>query len=112
MTTLYYGYLCTENYLENPVTVHKELVPRSQLPLLQMSFCKLVKLADCRPPQSPVNIFGTTADYYYDYYYDEEPGKNIGIELYCFFLSSKQFCKKGIKSNVNRIKRQYLLRLS
>ena len=93
LITLYYGYLCTANYLENPVTVHKELVPRSQLPPLQMSFCKLVKLADCMPPQSPVNIFGSTDDYYYDYYYDDEPGKNIGIELYCFFLSRKLLSK-------------------
>ena len=76
LTSLYYGALCIQKYLKNPVTVNKELVPLSEMPPLQMSFCKRVKLADCTtsPPFYPNLLF--SYDNSYEYYYDDEPGKN------------------------------------
>ena len=44
---MYYGGLCTQKYIFDPVTVDDEIVPLESLPPLKWSICKQVHLADC-----------------------------------------------------------------
>ena len=45
--TVYYGGLCTQKYISDPVTVSTDIVPLETLPPLKWSFCKEVYLTDC-----------------------------------------------------------------
>ena len=45
--TVYYGGLCTQKYISDPVTVVDEIVPLESLPPLKWSVCKQVTLTDC-----------------------------------------------------------------
>ena len=44
---MYYGGLCTQKYISDPVTVVDEIVPLESLPPLKWSVCKQVTLTDC-----------------------------------------------------------------
>ena len=45
--TVYYGGLCTQKYISDPVTVVDEILPLESLPPLKWSVCKQVTLTDC-----------------------------------------------------------------
>ena len=45
--TVYYGGLCTQKYISDPVTVLDEVVPLESLPPLKWSICKPVYLTNC-----------------------------------------------------------------
>ena len=60
--TVYYGGLCTQKYISNPVTVVDEIVPMETLPPLKWSICKQVTLTECTSPVEN-NL------YYYEYYF-------------------------------------------
>ena len=45
--TVYYGGLCTQKYISDPVTVVDEIVPLESLPPLKWSICKPVYLTNC-----------------------------------------------------------------
>ena len=63
--TVYYGGLCTQKYISDPVTVSSEIVPLKSLPPLKWSICKPVTLTDCTISY----IF--SEGYYRDYYTDD-----------------------------------------
>ena len=45
--TVYYGGLCTQKYISEPVTVVDEMVPLESMPPLRWSICKQVHLTNC-----------------------------------------------------------------
>ena len=67
--TVYYGGLCTQKYISDPVTVITEIVPLESLPPLRWSICKPVRITDCKVP----DFFNLN---YVDYYHDKEEYDN------------------------------------
>ena len=71
--TVYYGGLCTQKYISDPVTVTTDIVPLDNFQPLKWSICKQATLTDCTTPLE--NVYGsifTPNDNDHDYYYEED----------------------------------------
>ena len=73
--TVYYGGLCTQKYISDPVTVVDEIVPLESLPPLKWSICKQIHLTKC-----------TVAETYdwntFDWYTYENIASGLDLFLY------------------------------